>query len=58
MGMQDEWKSWYVPKEWFPTSKKVECKFCKLELIYRKDRMIVHLGNKENDDKMQGMTLC
>ena len=52
MGTQIEWKPWYMSKLWTPTSK-VECKFCKLELAYRKDRMIAHLGYKKNNGKMR-----
>ena len=44
MDMPNEWKPWFVPKEWTPTSKKVECKFCKLEVLYKKDPMVLHLG--------------
>jgi hypothetical protein len=58
MGTRNEWKPWFVPKEWTPTSKKVECKFCALELVYRKDRMVAHLGYKKNDGKMRGVALC
>lgn len=35
-------------------SNKVECKFCKLELVYKKDNIVVHLGYKKNDDKIRG----
>lgn len=35
-------------------SKKMECKFCKLESMYMKNHMVVHLGYKMNNGKMQG----
>ena len=46
-----------MPKKWTPTSKKVECKFCNLELLYEKDPMVPHLGYKKFG-KMQGVALC
>ena len=54
MSTWDKWKPWYKPKEWTPTSKKVECKFCKLELVYKNDHMGTHLENKKNNGKMRG----
>ena len=35
-----------------------ECKFCKLELVYRKDNMVDHLGYQNNNGKMWGVALC
>ena len=43
-----------MPKGWIPTSKKLECKFCKLELMYKKDRKIAYLRYKKNDNKIKG----
>lgn len=54
MGMQEKMKALVCAQEVGPTSKKMECKFCKLELVYRKDRMVAHLGYKKNDDNMRG----
>ena len=42
-----------MPKEWNPTLKKVECTLCKLELVCKKDSIVVHFGHKTNDSKMQ-----
>ena len=50
MGTWDKWKPSNVPKEWTPTSKEVECKFCKLAWVFVKDHMVAHLGG--------GVTLC
>lgn len=53
--MQDEWKPWpYMTKEWTPSSMKMECNFCKLELVYKNHCMVVHLGYIKNTGKMWG----
>jgi hypothetical protein len=49
-----KWKPWYMSKGRIPTSKKLECKFFKLELMYKKDRMIAYLRYKRIDNKIRG----
>lgn len=49
---------WYVLKERTPTSKKVECIFCKLRLVHRKENIVAHLGCKINNGKMWGVASC
>ena len=39
-------------------SKKAECKFCNLELPYRRDCIVAHLEYKNNDNKMRGGGHC
>ena len=52
-GGRTQWEPWYRLQQ----DGKVECKFCKTKISYRKDRLLFHLGYKRVDT-LPGVRMC